>query len=128
MRSIGLFLWGGGEGRRAYSKNLQRETDKAMSLPTGQGCADGGVGERHAPNILEFARKLVESQSCCKRVGQGIFCDLLFVFLVTIAGQMIKRPSPSPREGGLGTSLRQRCEFTDRSAFFASVSYFYGVF
>ena len=71
-----------------------------MSLPTGQGCADGGVGERHAPNILEFARKLVESQSCCKRVGQGIFCDILFVFLVTIAGQMIKTSIPLPKGRG----------------------------
>ena len=48
----------------------------------------GGVGGgRRAPNVLIFARKLVKSQPCCTRVGNGSFRDL---FIVAIVGQLIK--------------------------------------
>ena len=35
----------------------------------------GGVT---SPNTFKFARKLVKSQPCCKRVGHSIFYDLSF--------------------------------------------------
>ena len=56
-----------------------------------QGCADGGMGSVAPPSIFKFARKLVKSQPCCKRVGHSNFCDL---FLVTIVGQFVKMPPP----------------------------------
>ena len=34
----------------------------------------GGHG-RHHPNISEISGRLVEFLSCCKRNGQGLFCD-----------------------------------------------------
>ena len=39
------------------------------------------------PNIFRVARRLVESQSCCKRVGYSISRDIL---LATIVGQIVK--------------------------------------
>ena len=35
-----------------------------------------GVWGRHAPSVFKFARKLVKSQPCYKRVGYSIFWDL----------------------------------------------------
>ena len=41
-------------------------------------CLLEGVGH-HSPNISEIARKLIKSRPCCKRNGQGLFCDPFFV-------------------------------------------------
>ena len=41
-------------------------------------CADGDVGVSHPAKIFKFARKLVNSQPSCKRVGHYIFVTFLF--------------------------------------------------
>ena len=48
------------------------------SHPLEKGCANGG--RRALPNIFKFARKLVKSRPCCRRVGHSIFSHLFFFF------------------------------------------------
>ena len=58
-----------------------------------------GICRKGAPNIFNFARKLVKIEPYCKRPGHSIFRDLL---LVTILGQFVKTPLNGKC---LGTSL-----------------------
>ena len=70
--------------RRAHGKVVQDRI---------KGCTDEGVGESRTPNIIfKIARKLVKSQSCCKRNDLSIF---RVPYLLIVVGQLVKTPPSS---------------------------------
>ena len=61
----------------------------------------GGRGGRHSPNICKIARELVKRWPCCKRNGQGLFCDLFIsdsILLLLVVGQIVKTSLPPPND------------------------------